>query len=86
MLDCTSKANDDFIFIDIRMPQLNGFELVKGLRKKDPKVKVCFMTAFESYYNAMKEEYPTLNAKMFHQKTHWNQEFIVGSNKSVKQY
>jgi two-component system, OmpR family, response regulator ChvI len=33
--------------IDIRMPKMNGFELYKELRKKDDKVIVIFMTAFD---------------------------------------
>jgi DNA-binding NtrC family response regulator len=47
------------------MPHLNGFELFKPIRKKDHDIKVCFMTAFESYYNAIKDEHPTLNARCF---------------------
>jgi two-component system, OmpR family, response regulator ChvI len=33
--------------IDIRMPKMNGFELYREIRKNDPHVKVCFITAFE---------------------------------------
>jgi two-component system, OmpR family, response regulator ChvI len=55
----------DLLLSDIRMPHLNGFELFKLLRKKDHNIKVCFMTAFESYYNAIIEEHPTLNARCF---------------------
>jgi two-component system, OmpR family, response regulator ChvI len=55
----------DLLLIDIRMPKLDGFELYNLLQKKDTEVKVCFMTAFESYYSAMKEEHPKLNARCF---------------------
>jgi two-component system, OmpR family, response regulator ChvI len=55
----------DLIFIDIRMPNVNGFQLFKRLKKKDPQVKVCFITAFESYYNSLREEHPGLNVKCF---------------------
>src|SRR5690242_20878788 len=50
----------DLLLIDIRMPKMNGFELLNKLRKKDTKVKVCFITSFEAYYKAMIEEYPYL--------------------------
>ena len=50
----------DLLLIDIRMPRLNGFKLFQKLRKKDLKFKVCFMTAFELYYEAMVEKYPSL--------------------------
>ena len=55
----------DLVFIDIRMPRLNGFELFRRLRKKDHEVRVCFITAFQSYYNSLKEEHPGLNVKCF---------------------
>jgi two-component system, OmpR family, response regulator ChvI len=55
----------DLLLIDIRMPKLNGFELFNLLRKKDPNIKVCFMTAFETYYSTLIEEHPTINARCF---------------------
>lgn len=55
----------DLVFIDITMPDLNGFELFRRLRKKDRKVNVCFITAFQSYYDPIKEEHPGLNVKCF---------------------
>ena len=51
----------DLLLIDIRMPKLNGFELLKKLRKKDTRVKVCFITSFEVYYEAMIAEHPSIN-------------------------
>jgi DNA-binding response OmpR family regulator len=50
----------DLLLIDIRMPRLNGFELLKKLRKKDTRVKVCFITSFEVYYEAMIAEHPSI--------------------------
>jgi YesN/AraC family two-component response regulator len=32
------------------MPRMDGFELYVKLREKDPKVKVCFLTASELFY------------------------------------
>lgn len=37
----------DVALIDIRMPKMNGFELYREIRKKDNKIKVCFITAYE---------------------------------------
>ena len=39
----------DLVLLDIRMPHMDGFNLFEQIRKKDDKVKVCFMTAFEVY-------------------------------------
>jgi DNA-binding NtrC family response regulator len=47
--------------LDIRMPQLNGFELYNKIRQQDDKAKVCFMTAFEEYYEEFKTVFPDLH-------------------------
>ncbi len=58
----------DLLLIDIRMPKINGFELYNRLRDKDRNVKVCFLTAYETYYNILKKDYPTLDIGCFIQK------------------
>lgn len=35
------------VISDIRMPGMNGFQLVRALKKKRPDMRVIFMTAFE---------------------------------------
>ena len=40
----------DLVILDIKMPKMDGFELYTKLREKDPKVKICFLTASEMYY------------------------------------
>src|SRR6476659_1055642 len=37
----------DVALLDIRMTKMDGFELYNEIRKKDSKVRVCFITAFE---------------------------------------
>jgi two-component system, OmpR family, response regulator ChvI len=54
----------DLLLIDVRMPKMNGFELYKEMEKIDP-VKVCFITAFEVYYEALREVFPTLEVECF---------------------
>ncbi|MFY9799513.1 MAG: response regulator [Candidatus Nitrosopolaris sp.] len=39
----------NLVILDIKMPGLNGFELYRGIRKLDKKVKICFLTAGEMY-------------------------------------
>lgn len=55
----------DLLIIDIRMPKMNGFELSEKIKKIDPQAKVCFITAFEEYYDSLKEQFPTLDARCF---------------------
>lgn len=39
---------------------MNGFELYQELKKKDNKIKVCFITAFPDYFDTVKETFPDL--------------------------
>jgi two-component system, OmpR family, response regulator ChvI len=47
----------DLLVIDIRMPSLTGFELYRKIKEIDSKVRVCFITAFETYYEKFKQEF-----------------------------
>jgi CheY-like chemotaxis protein len=51
----------DLLLLDIRMPHMNGFELYEQLNKIDDKPKVCFITAYELYYEALKKDFPKLD-------------------------
>ena len=51
----------DLSILDINMPNMNGFELYKELRKKDEKVRVCFLTASEMYHESLRIPPQTLN-------------------------
>jgi DNA-binding NtrC family response regulator len=56
----------DFVMLDIVMPKMNGFDLYKELKKVDPDVKVCFLTASEKYREGLREgEYQTLSKDLF---------------------
>jgi DNA-binding response OmpR family regulator len=56
----------DLVMLDIVMPKIDGFDLYKELKKLDPDVKVCFLTASEKYYEGLSEgEYQTLSKDLF---------------------
>jgi len=55
----------DLALLDIRMPKMSGFELYKEIEKIDNKVKVCFITAFEVYYESLRELYPDSKVSCF---------------------
>jgi DNA-binding response OmpR family regulator len=40
----------DLAVLDIRMPEMNGFQLYRRLRDMDKRLKVCFLTAVELLY------------------------------------
>ena len=59
----------DLVMLDIIMPKVDGFDLYKELRKVDPDVKVCFLTASEKYREGLREgKYQTLSKDLFIQK------------------
>jgi DNA-binding response OmpR family regulator len=39
----------DLIILDIKMPKMDGFQLYTKIREKDPKVKICFLTAIATF-------------------------------------
>ena len=40
----------DLAVLDIRMPEMDGFELCRKLRDVDSRLKICFLTAAEMLY------------------------------------
>jgi len=48
----------DLLLLDIRMPRMNGFELYDKIKEIDDKVNVCFVTAYEEYYEEIKKRFP----------------------------
>jgi len=58
------KANSfGMALLDVRMPQMNGFELYKKLQEIDNKMKVCFITAFDDYNEEFKQSFPELDER-----------------------
>jgi DNA-binding response OmpR family regulator len=55
----------DLLLLDILMPKMNGFELYQQLKNIDDKVKVCFITAYEIYYRALRDLFPTIQVDCF---------------------
>lgn len=51
----------DLILLDINMPNMNGIELYREIRKVDNKVKVCFLTASEMYSEELRMQIQTLD-------------------------
>jgi two-component SAPR family response regulator len=58
----------DLLLIDVKMPKMNGFELYREIEKIDNKPKVCFITAFEVYYNSLRELFPTMTIDYYFKK------------------
>jgi len=71
----------DLLILDMKMPQMNGFELYRQIRKIDDKVKVCFLTAGEMDYEQFgKELFPALENNCYIQKPIENETLIKRLN------
>ena len=80
------KANMyDLLLLDIKMPDINGLDLYQEMRKIDDKVKVCFLTASEMFYEKFRKEEPycKLDKELFIAKPIENEELLDHLNKVI---
>jgi DNA-binding response OmpR family regulator len=80
------KANMyDLLLLDIKMPDINGLDLYQEMRKIDDKVKVCFLTASEMFYEKFRKEepYSKFDKELFIAKPIENEELLDHLNKVI---
>ena len=74
----------DLVILDIKMPKMDGFELHDKIKKKDPKAKVCFLTASKLYYEEFrKKEYCAMDRNLFIRKPIENEELVREIQKMI---
>lgn len=74
----------DFVLIDIKMSRMSGYELFDSIRKKDNKVKGCFITALEIDYDAIRKHFPTLERECYIKKPIAIDDLIKKINNELK--
>lgn len=87
-----SKALSNFktdyynlIILDIKMPNMDGFELYTEIRKRDKKAKICFLTASELYYKEFRmKEYSALDKSLFIRKPIGNEDMLKEIYRLIK--
>jgi DNA-binding response OmpR family regulator len=77
----------DLILLDIKMPEMDGFQLYQKMKNIDSKVKVCFLTASEMYYERFRkeEEFCSLDKDLFVRKPIANEDLIKKINTIISQ-
>jgi two-component system response regulator ChvI len=46
----------DLVLLDIKMPNVDGFQLYQKIKRTDSRVKICFLTASEFYDEEIRKE------------------------------
>ena len=78
----------DLVLIDVKMPQMSGFELHHELRKKTvygTEIKTCFITAYEVYFETLKKEFPELYGGCFIRKPIKIEDLVSKINEELNQ-
>ena len=55
----------DLVLTDIRMPKMNGFELYRQIKQRNPEMKIAFITAFEITKEEFSKVLPSIDVEHF---------------------
>ena len=60
-----NAANYDIVVTDIRMPQMNGFEVARAVKEIRPDIKLAFITAFDINKSEFEKVLPSTKVDAF---------------------
>ncbi len=94
--NCAPSALENFVpdvytvaILDIKMPEMNGFELYEKIREMDSKVRIIFLTAvteMREYEGFRKKVFPKWGERHFVQKPIENEDLVERVNMMVVAY
>jgi DNA-binding response OmpR family regulator len=94
--NCAPSALENFrpdvytvAILDIKMPEMNGFELYEKIREMDSKVRIIFLTAvteMREYEGFRKKVFPKWGERHFVQKPIENEDLVERVNMMVVAY
>jgi DNA-binding response OmpR family regulator len=86
-LENFNAGSYDLILLDIKMPEMDGFQLYQKMKKIDSNVKICFLTASEMYYERFRKEegFCSLDKELFVRKPIANEDLIKKINTIISQ-
>lgn len=64
-LELMNKQTVDLLITDIRMPEMDGYQLVQHVKENFPQTRIVFMSAYGSTH---REEFETLKVESFLEK------------------
>jgi CheY-like chemotaxis protein len=77
----------DAAILDIKMPEMNGLVLYNELRKRDRKVKICFLTAGEiDVEKLVEDKFDELDKDLFFQKPMRNNDLVSMVNRLISSH
>src|SRR5213593_2039096 len=66
----------DLLVLDVKMSEINGFELYRKIKAEDRMARVCFLTAGETYFNEFMRLFPDLDERNYILKPVENQQLL----------
>jgi DNA-binding response OmpR family regulator len=76
----------DLVILDIKMPEVDGFHFYQRIRRTDSRVKICFLTASEYYYEHFRKEkgFNNFKQELFLRKPIGNEDLVQAINKLLE--
>jgi CheY-like chemotaxis protein len=76
----------DLAILDIRMPEMNGFELLRKIRKEDENLRICFLTAMSElrdHMSGINESSPAFDKRQVIRKPISNKDLLRDINRII---